>query len=168
MDYIFRAATENDLDTVFSLYEKRVNWMNENGIMQWNVTDYLTVYPKQYYQEQLSNGTLYVLSYKYSIVGAVVLLQSDIRWSDKSDSSAVYIHNLVTDTSVKGVGKIILLEAEKIAAQAGKQYIRLDCSVDNSFLNSYYLSLGYEPAGQCRDSGYIGNRFEKNFINSSI
>jgi len=31
--------------------------------------------------------------------------------------------------------------------------VRLDCSIDNPFLNQYYESMGYEMAGTCKDGG---------------
>ena len=35
----------------------------------------------------------------FAFVGAVVLLEEDDRWADRADSSAFYIHNLVTDSN---------------------------------------------------------------------
>lgn len=160
MAYIFRPAKADDVNAVFSLFARRVRWMDEKGIRQWNVTGYLSVYPKSYYQEQQSCGTLYVLVGK-AVAGAAVLLEQDERWLDKADSAALYIHHLVTDPAVGGIGKVLLAEVEKIADMRKKQYVRLDCSADNQFLNRYYASMGYGFAGRCQDGPYIGNRLEK-------
>ena len=111
-----------------------MNWMDEKGIRQWNVTDYLAAYPKSYYQEQQTIGNLYVL---------------------------VFIHNLVTDPKYRGAGKQLLSEIEKLAVRCGKQFVRLDCAVDNVFLNRYYESFGYKLSGTCIDGVYAGNRREK-------
>lgn len=162
MEYLFRCATKEDIDAVFSLYEKRVQWMDAKGIHQWNGTDYLVIYPKSYYQEQQACSALYVLLDDIdSIVGAVVLLQNDERWADRANDSSLYIHNLVTDPDVMGCGKKLLSEVEKLAQLHGKRYVRLDCATDSVFLNGYYSSAGYEIAGQCKDGLYIGNRREK-------
>lgn len=160
MSYIFRPAKAEDIDAVFTLFEKRVNWMNEEGIRQWNVTDYLNVYPKSYYQEQQTLGNLYVLVH-HTVAGAVVLFQEDARWPEKEASSAVYVHNLVTDPAERGAGKLLLTEVEKMALAHGRRYVRLDCAVDNTFLNNYYAALGYELAGECQEGAYAGNRREK-------
>lgn len=160
MAYVFRPAKQGEIDAVFSLFEKRIQWMDREEIRQWNVTDYLAVYPKSYYQQQQAKGNLYVLTGD-TIVRAVVLLQNDERWQDRSDSRAFYVHNLVTDPSVKGVGKRMLTEIENTARLHKKQYVRLDCAVDNDFLNQYYASAGYALAGQCQDGPYTGNRREK-------
>lgn len=161
MEYDFRLAKNNEIDTIFSLYKKRVHWMDKVGIQQWNVTKYLEVYPISYYAERQRLGELYVLSKEGVIIGAVVLLQNDERWLKIVASPAYYVHNLVTEPSVKGVGKIILFEAEKMAISRGIQFMRLDCAVDNKFLNEYYDSMGYKMVGCCKEGVYIGNKREK-------
>lgn len=161
MNYSFGKAGAGEIGAIFALYERRVRWMNEKGIRQWNATDYLDVYPVGYYENELSLGNLYAMKSEDRIVGAIVLLQSDERWPDRADSSAYYIHNLVTDPACPGAGRRIMEEAEKLAILHGKEYMRLDCAVDNSFLNHYYESLGYVMAGRCDDGDYHGNRREK-------
>lgn len=39
--------------------------------------------------------------------------------------------------------------------------MRLDCAVDNKFLNEYYDSMGYKIVGRCKEGVYIGNKREK-------
>lgn len=160
MKYNFRPAEEEDIDAVFELYEKRIAWMNEKGIRQWNVTDYLSVYPKPCYRTQQRLGNLYVMCSEV-VVGAVVLLRSDDQWNNVSDTDVLYVHNFVTDPKEKGAGKIMISESEKMCAAQGRRFIRLDCAADNIFLNNYYVSLGYELVGTCRDGFYIGNMREK-------
>ena len=155
--------------------------MDKSGIQQWNMTNYFEVYPISYYADRQRLGELYVLSKEDVVIGAVVLLQSDECWpqmadvvigtvvllqSDEcwpqmADSPAYYVHNLVTDLSVKGAGKIILSEVEKMAISKGIQFLRLDCAVDNESLNEYYESMGYRMVGCCKEGAYIGNKREK-------
>lgn len=138
--------------------------MDQKGIRQWNTTSYLKAYPVEYYTEQQAQGNLYVLAEGNVIIGAVVLLQEDNRWSDEREMHAFYVHNLVTDLGVKGAGKRILMESENIARGKGVHAVRLDCAVDNAFLNHYYDSFGYKMVGTCQDGDYIGNRREKCLI----
>ena len=138
--------------------------MNEKGIRQWNVTGYLEAYPADYYIMQQSLGNLYVFEESNTIIGAVVLLQEDERWGQKTISPAFYVHNLVTDTGVSGVGEKILLEIEAIARSQEKRFVRLDCAADNTFLNDYYSRFGYEMVGTCREGTYVGNLREKILI----
>ena len=141
MGYDFRLAKNNEIDTIFSLYKKRIQWMDKSGIQQWNMTNYLEVYPISYYADRQRLGELYVLSKEDVVIGAVVLLQSDECWPQMADSPAYYVHNLVTELSV--------------------QFLRLDCAVDNKFLNEYYESMGYKMVGCCKEGAYIGNKREK-------
>ena len=159
-EYIFRPAEKNEVDAVYSLIEKRMRWMDTTGIRQWNVTNYLEAYPRAYYAAQQAAGNLHVLV-SSTVVGAVVLLEEDERWSDRTDSPAFYVHNLATDPDVSSVGRFILSRIERFAVERRKRYVRLDCAADNAFLNGYYESLGYHLAGNCTDGPYIGNRREK-------
>ena len=161
--YRFGQATEQDVIQVFALYEERVRWMDEKGLKQWNATDYLEVYPAAYYRKLTENGNLFVLENRTDqrIVEAVVLLSEDERWREKKGEKAYYIHNLVTSVSAAGAGKQLLREVETMAVSEGKEYLRLDCAVDNPVLNEYYESMGYETAGHCQDGPYYGVRREK-------
>lgn len=157
---MFRSAKAEEVTCVFSLVEKRVHWMDETGIRQWNVTNYLEAYPPKYYEEQQAAGRLYVLA-NPKITGAVVLLEADERWIDRAADPAYYVHNLATDPKVKGAGREILKAIEQLASKQKKRYVRLDCATDNVFLNSYYSEMGYQLAGTCEEGLYKGNRREK-------
>ena len=156
----FRRAESHEVEAVFSIIKRRIQWMDEKGIQQWNRCDYLNLFPMDYYVEQQRLGNLYVFS-ETTVKGAVVLLEEDERWSDISDTSAIYVHNFVGDVNAPGTGKRILAIVEDIAAKKGKHYVRLDCMHDNALLNRFYESLGYEPCGQCQVGSYIGNRKQK-------
>lgn len=162
MKYALKTVRPEEIADVFSLYEKRVAWMDEAGIRQWNVSDYLTAYPISYYEQQRAAGNLYALHDGAKIVGAAVLLRSDERWADRAADKAYYVHNLVTDTQAKGAGRALLALAEDMARANGVRFMRLDCAADNRALNDYYASMGYELAGTCEDGPYYrGNRREK-------
>lgn len=155
-------AAESEIEAIFSLYAARVAWMDAVGIRQWNATDYLHVYPRAYYLAHCRGGRLFAWKDADGrMIGAVVLLDADPRWADAPASDAAYVHNLVTDPAVRGTGRALLQATEAVAAAQGKRLIRLDCAVDNPFLNRYYAAAGYTPAGMCVDGTYVGNRLEK-------
>ena len=162
MEYVFRKASEAEIPEIFDLYVRRVAWMDEIGIHQWNETDYLPAYPQDYYREELQKGNLFVLENEAeTLCGAVVLLQDDERWEDEPEQRALYVHNLVTDRKQTGAGKAILRETEKLARERGLWAVRLDCAVENDKLNAWYEEQGYLPAGFCTDGPYHGQRREK-------
>ena len=162
MEYVFRPARETEIPAVFDLYVRRVAWMDEAGIHQWNETGYLEAYPEDYYREALDEGTLFVLEGDDgALCGAVVLLREDERWYLEPERPAFYVHNLVTDVRAKGAGAAILRAAEALAEQQGLQAMRLDCAVENQKLNAWYEAQGYLPAGTCTDGPYRGRLREK-------
>ena len=163
MDYTFELAQASDLEQVYELIDRRIRWMDEVGIRQWNVTDYWGVYPKEHYMDCLDRGELYVMRRNRDglAIGVAVLYESDERWADAAPANAYYVHHFATDLTEKGVGVQMLRCMETLGARQGKQFLRLDCSVDNPTLNSYYEEAGYRFAGYCMDGVYHGTRREK-------
>lgn len=159
--YKFRLAQEKNIADVLCLIRKRIRWMDNCGIEQWNKTNYLECYPKKYFADCMLKNKLYVLSEKEfgEIVGAVVLSDSDKWWED--EIPAYYIHNLVTELEAKGAGAVIIKQCEEIAIEHGKSKLRLDCQRANVKLNRYYENLGFSYIGEARDGLYIGNKREK-------
>jgi GNAT superfamily N-acetyltransferase len=159
--YIFEKAIVADIDRVLELVQKRIKWMDEHDISQWNKTNYLECYPRMYFEEMVSDGRFYVLRdiASNNVVGAVTLLDVDPRWNN--DAQSYYIHNLVSDTEFSGAGTYIINYCEKLALKNGKNKIRLDCQASNQKLNEYYEELGYKFVGTVQDGHYIGNKREK-------
>ncbi len=162
MKYILQKAKAEELEEIYGLYKARIHWMDENGVRQWNATGYLDLYPISYFEMQQRADRLYVLKDETGrISGAVVLLEEDARWADRLFEEAFYVHNLVTAPGAKGAGRKMLVEAERIAGEKKKEFLRLDCDVDSEFLNSYYGNQGFELAGNCAEGMYKGNRRQK-------
>lgn len=159
--YIFKKAITADIDEILELIQKRIEWMDRNSINQWNKTNYLECYPKRYFEELVSKSQLYVMKdRKYGrVIGAVALLEEDKCWNN--DSQSYYIHNLVSDTEISGIGETIINLCEKIAIENGKSKIRLDCQDSNHKLNEYYNKLGFQYVGNIQDGNYTGNKREK-------
>lgn len=162
MNFLFTPASPADMEAVYALIDRRIHWMDEVGIRQWNVTDYWGVYPRGHYIEQMEKGRLFV--YKSAdghVLGTAVLYESDERWEGVPDVPAYYVHHLATEIGIKGVGRFILREIESLARQSGKSCVRLDCADDNPRLNRYYEEAGYRICGRCIDGIYTGNLREK-------
>lgn len=161
--YALRPARPEEIGEIFSLYEKRVHWMDEKGIRQWNDYDYLSVYPADYYREMQEKSRLYVLADAAAgkIASAVVLLPEDERWEEDEEKAAIYVHNLVADTTASGAGRALLTAVEALGRARGKRYMRLDCAADSVFLNDYYEALGYHAIGRCQDGPYVGVKRQK-------
>lgn len=154
--YIFRKIKREEIPQMFALILRRIAWMDEKGIKQWNVTNYADAYPEAYYYKQCEMGTAYVLAEEETgeVVCAAILLETDERWND--DVPAMYLHNFVSKVGEKGVGTTFLRLAEEYAIVQKKHYFRLDSAVDNKALTEYYESHGFMPVGECQDGPYRG------------
>lgn len=166
MKYSFIQAEKKDVPEVYNLIAARVNWMEQNNIRQWNETDYLNVYPETYYAEHQRCGRLYKMAESDTgrILGVMVLLDIDARWPGYEAMNSFFVHNFATALDAKGVGKLMLEEAEKLSINSGKKYLRLDCPSHSQILNNYYESKGYIYVGTCVDGLYSGNLREKQLI----
>ena len=162
--YVFRKITAGEVPRVFALILDRIQWMDQQGIRQWNTTDYACVYPLSYYEAMCQEGLLFVLAEEASgeIVSAAVLKEQDGRWAD--DAPAVYLHNFVSKTGVPGAGSRFLQYAEESARNAGKHYFRLDSAIGNEALGRYYESHGFLSAGTCEDGPYRGILRQKRLL----
>ena len=159
---LFRSGTIYDVPDIIGLIERRIEWMDCNGINQWNKGHYRERYPDGYYIQAAEKGLLYVLTAKDSnrIIAGAVLLTQDVRWG-QSNGKAYYVHNLVAAIGEKNAGKEILQRIEEYTRLQGMHFVRLDCIVGNQKLNSWYEKLGYEYVRTITDGEYQGNLREK-------
>ena len=155
VQYIFRKIRRDEIPQMFSLILRRIEWMDANGIKQWNVTNYTEVYPIEYYYKKYEEGVIFALIEENgTLVCAAILQEKDKRWKD--NSPAIYLHNFVSQLGRKGVGTIFLNHAADYALHQKKKYFRLDSATDNYSLAQYYESQGFLPVGECQDGLYRG------------
>ncbi len=156
MLYIRKACPE-DMDAVISLIKKRMDWMDQKKLKQWNHTGYLEAYPRSYFLDHSEFFIVAVIEEK--IVGAAAVFKKDERWPEGQE--ALYVHHLVSDSAYRGVGAALLQYVDKAAYKQGLAAVRLDCEVNNETLNAYYEAQGYQACGFCEDGPYRGIRREK-------
>ena len=161
MNETFEQLQLADLDECIQIIKNRIEWMNQVGLQQWNVTKYLEVYPRSYFKSLIQTGKFYSLkSSEGRLFGSAALLTEDERWEKFGTEPAYYIHHLTTSLSARGAGERMLAFIENKANKEGRK-VRLDCAIDNAVLNTYYEKLGYQQVGSCIDGLYVGNLREK-------
>ena len=162
--YLFRKATQQEIPAIFALIMRRVAWMDQVGIKQWNTTKYDERYPLDYYEQRRQMDELFVM--EDTVTGQIVcvgaLFHEDERWPEPE--SAFYLHHLASELGAKGAGSLFLQKAEAYTASQGKQYLRLDSAIDNKFLERYYTGHGYVEAGYCVDGLYEGILRQKKLV----
>ena len=142
-------AGEADVPAVMDLLRRRIAWMDEKNLYQWNKTGYL-----DYYAAKDPGG----------LVGVMALLERDPRWPNGDDGRALYVHHLATTPSHPGLGREMLAWAEDFARARGKAFLRLDSQRVNRPLSRYYEALGYRAAGTCVEGAYEGILREKPLV----
>lgn len=154
-------AEEVHMEAVFQIIDERIRWMDRVGIRQWNTTDYWGVYPREHYRRLAQQGELLVLVRGEKVLGVGALLREDPRWEDGDRICAYYLHHFAVTLEEKGIGSRMLAMLERYTRMSGKERLRLDCAVDNEFLNRYYEERDYALCGRCIDGLYEGNLREK-------
>ena len=165
MQIYFREATLHDVDAIMALVQLRIDWMNAVGLHQWNETDYFGRYPRSYWEKNIKYFLVGEVNGK--VVVATALYSEDVRWTRDGEytgsvsGDAYYVHHLVTDPAVKGVGIEMMKYVEQYAIEHNVHILRLDSAIGNQVLERYYTQLGYTPCGICHDRLYHGVLREK-------
>lgn len=94
----------------------------------------------------IDSGDTYAVYLDKKLVGAVGLEREDDGWDDNALHKAGYIHRMAVGNGYHGqqIGRQIMGWASKEVKRTGRQYLRLDCSVDNKNLCAYYEKAGFE------------------------
>lgn len=164
IEMMIRKAVPQDLDALIALIVRRMAWMDEQGIKQWNTGDYLGIYPPAYFLLRITSGELFV-AWDGQLCGMAALLEQDERWQD--GLPAYYVHHLAADPRCPGTGAALLRFAEEKALQKGHGVVRLDAQRGNEALNAWYARQGYRYVGLMREGSYEGILREKRLIRNT-
>ena len=83
-----------------------------------------------------------------------MLLKEEDKEYWNNDDCSYYIHHLVTDSNLKGIGKKLIEFAKEQCKENDKKYLRLDCYKESVFLNKYYKNLGFHNVGNGTKGDY--------------
>lgn len=148
--FSFRPARPGDAEAIFGLVLRRVEWMDQKGLRQWNENGYLEAFPLEYFRQKI--GDFWVAEEGQAVAAAVALWDQDDNWP--ADKPAFYLHKLVSDPARPGAGGALLDFVERLARQKGMAALRLDSDANNRALGQYYERRGFLPRGQCSDGPY--------------
>lgn len=140
----FRLAGKNDLPQLKTMYEKIIGNMIKNNIQIWD-----EVYPCEFFQHDIENNRLYILTEDNDIVAAFALCESNdgegyLKWKDIKEK-AIYIDRFGINVNYlrQGIGGIMLKSAMKLAKQRGAKYLRLFVVDINKPAINLYLKNGF-------------------------
>ena len=121
MEYRFRRAQNADVDQMMEIIRDRIKWMDKQGLHQWNKTDYMQQYPREYFLEGIEKGLFYVaLDEQDQVAGLMALLTEDPRWAEDEPKDCYYVHHLAARSDAKGAGRALLEFCRQLSVQEGK------------------------------------------------
>jgi ribosomal protein S18 acetylase RimI-like enzyme len=132
------------VSVVASLLDEATVWVGERGYEQWPLP-----FPHAEIAAAIDRGEVYVAELDGDAAATVTLLWDDrLYWPD-APPDAAYVHKLAVSRACAGrrIGQAMVEWADRTAAQAGRDFLRLDCLRDNPGIRAYYERLGFEHRG---------------------
>ena len=139
-----RRARPEDAAVVAALLDEATVWVGERGYEQWPLP-----FPHDQLLAAIARGEVYLAEAGGETVATVTLLWDDPMYWGERPPDAAYVHKLAVRRACagQGIGRAIVEWADRTAAKAGRQFLRLDCLGDNPDIRRYYEELGFEHRG---------------------
>jgi GNAT superfamily N-acetyltransferase len=150
-----RPAHHEDAQTVAALLDEASAWVNDLGFSQWPLPFQIAA--------AIDRGEVFVVEGEDGeAVATVTMLSADPYWGDRPPD-AFYVHKLAVrrDRAGRGVGAAIVEWANAEAAEAGREFLRLDCLHDNPGIRNYYEDLGFQHRGDLVHAGLSLSLYER-------
>jgi GNAT superfamily N-acetyltransferase len=154
-----KRARHGDADTVAELLDEATVWVGELGFEQWPLP-----FPRDELAEAIDRGEVYVVEGEDDEpVATLVLLQDDPQYWGDRPQDAFYLHKFAVrrDRAGRGIGAAVVEWANAEAAEAGREFLRLDCLCDNPRIRDYYEDLGFEHRGDLVLNGRNMSLYER-------
>ena len=117
-----RRAHQEDAELVGALYDEATEWVGDLGYSQWP-----SPFPRDQLAAAIDRGEVYVV--------------------ETEDGEPVATVAVRRDQAGRGIGAAVVEWANAEAAEAGREFLRLDCLGDNPGIRDYYEDLGFEHRG---------------------
>lgn len=138
-----KQATKDDIQTIESLYLKKIKQLDNKNIKQWDTEEVLWEnLSKDYKIEEF-----YIVRIKEKVVGSFILVDFDpTYWIHDKPKQALYIHKLMVDECVKkqGVSDAILTFFKEEGKRRGYTVVKLDVRAHKEKLRSLYERNGFQ------------------------
>lgn len=134
----------SDTDAILSLYEAARELQKQREMVVWPFFEEAFVVKEIQEQRQWKM----IIDNEIACNWATTFEDKEI-WEEKDKGDAVYVHRICTNPILRGnryIDKIVAW-AKSYAAQAEKQYVRLDTLGNNTKLIKHYTSSGFDFLG---------------------
>jgi ribosomal protein S18 acetylase RimI-like enzyme len=140
-----RLAKKNDLHQLKKMFEKIIDNMNKNNIQIWD-----EIYPCEFFQDDIENKRLHIITEDDDIVAAFALCESNdgedyLQWKNAKEK-ALYIDRFGVNVKYlrQGIGGLMLKNAMELAKQKNAKYLRLFVVDINKSAINLYLKNGFK------------------------
>lgn len=141
MSYKLIHTTKSDLEFIYYLFERAIEYQRGNNYTVW----------KGYDKNALTNDIENQLQYKVVQDGETLCVFSicysdKIIWRELEKGDALYIHRMVVNPKYRGQKQFakVLSWASKTAKEKELSFIRMDTWADNPKIVEYYTSYGFQ------------------------
>jgi ribosomal protein S18 acetylase RimI-like enzyme len=137
-------AAPNDVDVIFDLYDKAIEFQKTVFDKTWKGFD------RELVDTEISDGRLWKILDDGKVACIFSVAYADpVIWGKNSHESAMYIHRIVTNPEFRGRGYVRAITdwAREHAYDNGLRFIRMDTWGDNQKLIDYYQSCGFKFIG---------------------
>jgi len=140
----FLNSTTEDFDEIFRLYDAAIEFQKTKFDKSWLPFDRAMIEREIAEKRHWKIPVDDVIACIFSIT-----FEDPFIWKEKSGSSAIYIHRIVTNPEFRGQKFVpkITEWARAFAKSTGKKFVRMDTWGDNQKLIDYYVDCGFEYLG---------------------
>ena len=144
-----RPARAGDLDPVWALARRAVNWMNQQGHPQWGA-DYPTL---DLYKGDIVRGDLWCAEEGGAIAGVACITPEKPGeypaeiW--QAPGPALVIHRMAVEPTAqgRGIARALFAQAEKLAHMRKMAALHIDTYTENTRMQAIIRSLGFVQRG---------------------
>jgi GNAT superfamily N-acetyltransferase len=153
-----RRCQARDAAAVASLLDEATVWVGQRGHEQWPLP-----FPRAEIAAAIERGEVYVAELDGDVAATVTLLWDDPTYWGERPADAAYVHKLAVSRACAGqrIGEAIVEWADRTAADAGREFLRLDCLRDNPGIRTYYERLGFQHRGDLLINGRDMSIYER-------
>jgi GNAT superfamily N-acetyltransferase len=151
-------ATAAELKEVVAILSDAARRIQAKGIDQWP-----DPYPSERVLPSIERGETYLARVGGRPVATLALQWDDpIFWGER-EPDAGYVHRMAVrrDAAGRGYGAQLLEWAEERVAEAGREFLRLDCMQENLALRRYYEEHGFEHRGDLGAGNWGASLYER-------
>lgn len=151
-----RKAEQGDLDDIMRIVADTIVLMHTEGNVQWSedyplASDFL---------KDIAAGTLHVEHRNGEVAGFICVDDNEpseyagLAWqASPGDAMVIHRMSIAVPYRKQGLGTAFLKQAEAIALQQGKGFLKTDTYSQNPRMNDLFRAAGYEMKGEISFKG---------------